>query len=162
MGTSPILLPSPGGGGSDLSGEPPPVIDAEVVDATRPDLKARLAAAVAQGVPLAQAAESVGVPIETAARWTQAADFEALVSKSLPSDGSVRQMFLAEAARIAQALRDFRDDPGLDAKVRLRAVQDMLDRAGYTAVRRVAVVTFRLDPAKKEFLDRVVDELQGD
>ena len=158
-----LLLPS--GGGSADSGGPPPVLDAEVVGGPgTPDPKARLAALVAHGTPLMQAAEAAGVPADTAALWAQSADFEALVAQSLPSDASVRQMFLSEAARNVQALRDFRDDPGVDAKVRLRAVQDMLDRAGYTPVRRVAVATFRLDPAKKEFLDRVVDELhrEGD
>lgn len=129
-------------------------LEIEVVDQGRQ----RLAVALASGERLVDATQRLNLDLTVAAGWVQQPWFLELVAQALPPEESIRQRFVSEASqsvRVLQELRDLSPDP----KIRLAAAKDLLDRAGFTPIRKVATVNFSLRTERKELLDATASEL---
>lgn len=116
-----------------------------------------LAALVARGVRLHDAAARMGLLPDQAAEIALAADFQERVRQFLPSDADIRQQFMGEASRSLEVLRELRDH-STDGKVRLAAVKDLLDRAGFTPVRRIQTMAYTIDPERHKLLQATAKE----
>lgn len=134
----------------------PEALEPDIIDAG-PDTQ-RLAIALANGERLVDAAQRLNLDLTVAAQWVQQPWFLELVAQALPPEESIRQRFVSEASqsvRVLQELRDLSPDP----KIRLAAAKDLLDRAGFTPIRKVATVNFSLRTERKELLDATASEL---
>ena len=117
-----------------------------------------LAAGVASGLKLADAAAAAKIDMLEAAEEAAKPGFIRLVQEFLPSDGAVRQAFMAEAARSLEVLRELRDDC-TDPKVRLAAVKEFLTQAGFTPVRKVATISITVSADKAKLLRDTAAEM---
>lgn len=123
--------------------------------------KALLAHAVARGESPYAAVARLGIAPEAATEWLQDPEFHQLVEQHLPSHDEIRQRFMAHAGKAAAAMESL-VTAAEDEGVKYRAAKDILDRAGFTPVRRVATVSFSVPSSRIEHTQDTLRELLGE
>lgn len=120
-----------------------------------------LAHAVARGEDPHAAVARLKIAPETAMEWLNSPDFHAAVERHLPSQDEIRQKFMAQAGKASAAIAHLAS-AAEDEGVRYRAAKDLLDRAGFTPVRRVATVSYSIPQDKAAHTQDTLNELLGE
>jgi len=131
-----------------------PVLDAEVVDpALAVDLTSptahSLAELLAHGIPLLEACQQMGIEPAQAQPYVIQKDFAKLLQQYAPPEKEIRAKFDAMAAPALQTLQTLMTSDQTAAKTRASIAKDLLDRAGYAPVKKVAVVSFQVPQEKR-------------
>lgn len=101
-----------------------------------------LASALARGCTLAEAIQAHALVAAECQEWLAKPEFAALVDSYVPSPEEIRHHFEKLAAPALKTLSDIMADQNARPGTRASIAKDLLDRAGFTAVKRVAVMTF--------------------
>lgn len=108
-----------------------------------------------------RAALDLDLELDTAMQWVEHPDFEQLIKAYLPTETEIRDRFQSLTAPAIKTLSALMQDNETDAGTRASIAKDILDRAGYTPVKRVSVLTFKPSDAKQRLVRDISEELGG-
>jgi hypothetical protein len=120
-----------------------------------------LAHAVAHGEDPHAAVSRLQIPPDEAVDLLKSSDFQSLVQSYLPTPDEIRARFMQRAGSATKALEELVAGAE-DESVRYRAAKDLLDRAGFTPVRRVATLSFKLPQTQRDHVESIIQELSDD
>lgn len=142
------------------SGAPPPDLPwereeglAEKWDAVAP----QLAEVVVSGGDVEKRGEELGLTQEEVGRVVGDPGFQAEVVKVLPHDETIRDRFMELAAPSVTVLQDLLKN-SQNEEMKFKVAKDLLDRAGFTAARKVMVISHKLSKEDTEWMKGVAGE----
>jgi len=124
------------------------------------DTRNELAKRLALGEDTPTCAKALDLTYEQLKELLSDPELPHLVASFIPPEPDLRQRFLNETARNIEVLKELRDR-GDDDRVRLKAVTELLDRAGFTPIRRIQELRVTLAADRKDLLTKTLKELNG-
>lgn len=120
----------------------------------------QLAKRMAAGESARRAAMDLELDLEAVQLWMEHPDFDLLLKSYLPSEAQIRDKFQSLTAPAIATLESLMRDTGTEASTRKAIAQDILDRAGYTPVKRVSILTFKPSDARERLVRDIGEELK--
>jgi len=121
-----------------------------------------LASRLSQGWTLPDAGASAGVTVDEARTLLGQSAFVSRLRASLPPDEDIRTHFSRLAPQAISTLESTLNSLDASQRLKVQAARDLLDRAGYTPVRKVQVMSVRLNPRQHETVTTTATELLED
>ena len=135
------------------------ITDAMAIEAWPPAAARPLAYQVARGKSVLDACMDLDIDPTVAVDWVNDLRWAELVREYVPGEVEVRDKFSAMAAGAQKLLDDILtgDEPA-DPRTRVNVAQDILDRAGYTPVKRITTITYKPTEAKQTVINNSASE----
>ena len=130
--------------------------------ATTADPPSLFFSALASGRTFPEAVASSRIPLEEARSLLASPDFTSRLSSCLPSDFEIRTQFARLAHPAALAVESILTSTTASERLKLQAARDLLDRAGFTPVRKVQVASVRLNARQHQTVSTTATELLED
>lgn len=111
-----------------------------------------LAQMLSRGLRLLEACQHLQIEPAQAQTWLIRPDFDSLLQKHVPEEKEIRDKFDRLAAPAVATLKRLMEDENTKPSTRAAIAKDLLDRAGYSPIKKIAVVSFKADQTKADML----------
>lgn len=132
--------------------------DEPSLSASWPTVAPRLAETLVLGGSMEAAGEELGLSDEEVRQVIASPEFEGVLVKALPEEQNIRERFVELASPSLDVLQGIISDKDAAAELRFKAAKDLLDRAGYTAARKVMVLSHKLSKQDVQWMREVANE----